>query len=47
MKAAWKYIQEHHEEYGIALFIVPALLCALAAIGAAYGPTWLLQCKIA
>ena len=36
MKAAWRYIEEHHDEYGVALFIVPALLCALAVTGIGY-----------
>lgn len=33
MKATWKYIEEHHEQFGAALFIVPVLACAAALIG--------------
>ena len=43
MKGVWKYIEAHHEEYGVALFIIPVLLCALAAIGAGYGLASVLQ----
>lgn len=34
MNSFWKYIEAHHEEYGIALFIVPVLLVVLIAISA-------------
>jgi hypothetical protein len=33
MKTAWKYIEAHHREYGVALFVVPVLLCACALAG--------------
>jgi len=33
MKVVWKYIEEHHEEFGVALFIVPVLLCTCAVGG--------------
>jgi hypothetical protein len=36
MKAAWKYIEEHHTDYGVALFIVPVLVLACALAGAGY-----------
>ena len=32
MKSVWKYIEAHHEEYGVALFIVPVLVVVLMAI---------------
>ena len=41
MKAAWKYIEEHHEEYGVALFIMPVLLCACAVVGVGRFLAWL------
>jgi len=43
MKAAWKYIEEHHKEYGVALFIVPVLLCACAVAGVGWFLAWVLQ----
>ena len=32
MKSLCKYIEEHHQEYGIALFIVPVLLVVFVVI---------------
>jgi Tfp pilus assembly protein PilX len=32
MKKVWAYIKRHHEEYGVALFVVPVLLIVLALI---------------
>jgi membrane-bound metal-dependent hydrolase YbcI (DUF457 family) len=29
MRSIWKYIEAHHREYGVALFIVPALVVLL------------------
>ena len=43
MKAAWKYIETHHEEYGVALFIIPVMLCACAVSGVGYFLAWVLQ----
>jgi len=43
MKATWKYIEEHHEQFGAALFIVPALLCACAVVGVGCLLTWAFQ----
>ena len=43
MKAAWKYIEEHHREYGVALFVVPVLLFAGALAGMAYLLAWILR----
>jgi hypothetical protein len=34
MKAVWKYIEAHHHDYGIALFVVPLLLIAGGLAGA-------------
>lgn len=36
MTKLWKYIEAHHEEFGAALFIVPALLIGLAMAGLMY-----------
>ena len=36
MRAVWKYIEEHHQDYGIALFIVPVLLLAGGLAGVGY-----------
>lgn len=41
MRAIWRYIETHHEQYGVALFVVPALLAAVALISLAYGLAWL------
>jgi len=43
MKAAWKYIEDHHEEYGVALFIIPVLLFACAVTGVGIFLSWLMQ----
>jgi hypothetical protein len=43
MKAVWQYIKKHHEEYGVALFVVPALLVVFALISIGYGLAWLFQ----
>jgi hypothetical protein len=39
MNTIWKYIEAHHREYGVGLFIVPALVvplifCALLSAAA-------------
>jgi hypothetical protein len=36
MEKIWKYIEAHHNEYGVALFIAPVLLLALAFTGIGY-----------
>jgi hypothetical protein len=41
--AAWKYIEEHHEQYGVALFVIPMLVCALVVTGVGYCLAWVLQ----
>ena len=41
MKAVWRYIERHHGDYGVALFIVPALLVVLVVISIGYGLAWL------
>ena len=43
MKAAWKYIEQHHEEFGVALFVCPAVIVAGALIGIAYLVAWAFQ----
>jgi hypothetical protein len=43
MKAAWQYIEKHHDEYGVALFVVPVLLVGLAVISIGCGLAWLFQ----
>ena len=43
MKAASRYIEEHHEDWGVALFIVPVLLAAWAMSGVASLAAWVLQ----
>ena len=42
MKVLWQYIKRHHDEYGAALFVVPALLVALAVVSVCCGLAWLL-----
>jgi len=32
MNNLWKYIEAHHEEYGVALFIIPALVLGLVVV---------------
>jgi hypothetical protein len=32
MKSLCRYVDEHHEEYGIALFIVPVLLVTFVVV---------------
>lgn len=43
MKAASKYIEEHHADWGVALFIVPVLLAAWAMTGMACLAAWAVQ----
>jgi hypothetical protein len=33
MTKVWKYLERHHDEYGVALFIVPVLVLALVVVG--------------
>lgn len=40
LKAAWKYIEGHHEQYGAALFVIPVLVCACAVTGIGYCLVW-------
>ena len=42
MKDASRYIEEHHEDWGVALFIVPVLLAAWAMMGVASLAAWVL-----
>ena len=35
MTKVWKYLEQHHDEYGVALFIVPVLVLALVVVCAA------------
>lgn len=43
MKAVRRYIERHHANYGVALFIVPAFLIVLAVISVGYGLAWLFR----
>jgi hypothetical protein len=43
MKAAWQYIEKHHDKYGVAHFVVPVLLIAFALISIGCGLAWLFQ----
>ena len=43
MRAAWRHFEKHHDEYGVALFIMPVLLIALTGIGIGWGLAWLFQ----
>ena len=43
MKTACKYIEEHHEKFGVALFISPVLLSACAVAGVGYFLAWVLK----
>jgi hypothetical protein len=38
----WSYIERHHGDLGVALFIIPVLVLALALGAIAYGATLLL-----
>ena len=39
----WSYVEKHHEDFGVALFVLPVLLLGLAVAGAAYGMSLLLS----
>lgn len=39
----WRYIEVHHEEFGVAMFVLPALLAGMALVGAGYGISWLVH----
>jgi len=43
MKAASRYINEHHADWGVALFIVPVLVGAWTMTGIACFVAWVLQ----
>ena len=38
----WSYIERHHQEFGVALFVIPVTSLGLVAGGIAYGLTLLL-----
>lgn len=38
----WRYIEAHHEDLGVALFVIPASLAGLVIAAIAYGMTLLL-----
>ena len=38
----WRYIEAHHEDLGIALFVIPVLLGGVVIAAIAYGVTLLL-----
>ena len=37
----WSYIEAHHEDFGVALFIILLLLLGLTIAGTAYGASLL------
>jgi hypothetical protein len=39
----WQYVETHHEELGIALFVIPALLVGLAVAAVGYAIAYLLH----
>jgi hypothetical protein len=39
----WEYIEAHHEDWGVALFIIPALMAGPALIGAWQCVAWLFR----
>jgi hypothetical protein len=43
MKAICRYIEAHHEAYGVALFILPALALACMTIGIIDGLAWMFR----
>jgi hypothetical protein len=38
----WNYIETHHQDFGVGLFVLPVLLFVIAAAGVAQGAAWLL-----
>lgn len=38
----WSYIERHHQDFGVGLFILPVMALALVFGGIAYGMTLLL-----
>ncbi len=40
---AWDYIEKHHEDFGVALFVLPCLLATLGMAGVAFGLGLLLR----
>ncbi len=38
----WSYIEKHHQDFGVALFVIPVMSFGLAVGGIAYGLTVLL-----
>ena len=38
----WSYIEKHHDDLGVALFVIPVTLIGLLFSGLAYGVTLLL-----
>lgn len=43
VKAVWRYISKHHEECGVALFVVPVLFVVFALISIGYGLIWMVR----
>ena len=39
----WKYVEARREDWGVALFITPALLAGLAIVGVCHCVAWLLH----
>lgn len=43
LKVVWQYIKRHHDEYGVALFVMPMLLVVFALVSIGYSLAWLFQ----
>lgn len=43
MNRIFQHLEAHHEEYGVALFILPVLVVSCAAIGIAHGLAWVFR----
>ena len=39
----WRYIEAHHEDFGVAFFVIPVLLVAVAIVGTCHCVAWLLH----
>ena len=39
----WNFIEKHHEDFGVALFVLPCLLTVFAVAGVAFGISLLMQ----
>jgi hypothetical protein len=39
----WQYVEAHHEDFGVALFVIPVLLVGPAIVGICHCVAWLLH----